>query len=71
MIKTVMLVVPTLFRTKDRKKLAMDPWEQKEKLDYALHHEHYHVKLLIAYEYRKVLYTQYILEKEEIDGDEN
>lgn len=69
MIETAIIVVPTLWKRKDERRLAMDPWEQKAHLDYALHKEHYRVKQMIVYEYRKVLYTQYVLEKEVTDGN--
>lgn len=69
MVETAIIVVPTLWKGKDDRKLAMDPWEQKAHLDHALHEEHYHVKIMISYEYRKVLYTQYVLEKEVDDGN--
>lgn len=68
MVNTVIIIVPTLWKGRDEKNLVVDPWEQKATLDHYLHEEHYHVKLMIAYEYRKILYTQYVLEKEDIDG---
>lgn len=70
MIVTAIIVVPTLWHSKDTRKLAMDPQEQKAHLDHALHKEHYRVKQMITYEYRKVLYTQYVLEKE-VSNDNN
>lgn len=87
MVETAIIVVPTLWKRKDerklvmdpwkrkderelwKRKLAMDPWEQKDVLDHALHKEHYRVKQMLTYEYRKVLYTQYVLEKEVSDDN--
>ena len=69
MVETAIIVVPTLWKREDERKLAMDPWEQKAVLDHALHEKHYRVKQMITYEYRKVLYTQYALEKEVSDGN--
>lgn len=70
MVETAIVVVPTLWKRKDERKLVMDPWEQKALLDHALHKEHYRVKQMITYEYRKTLYTQYVLEKE-VSNDNN
>ena len=82
MVETAIIVVPTLWKRraerklamdpwkrKAERKLAMDPWEQKGILDHALHKEHYRVKQMLTYEYRKVLYTQYVLEKEVSDDN--
>lgn len=69
MVETAIIVVPTLWKRKDERKLIMDPWEQKEVLDHALHKEHYRVKQMLTYEYRKALYTQYVLEKEVSDDN--
>ena len=69
MVETAIIVVPTLWKRKDERKLAMDPWEQRAVLDHALHKEHYRVKQMLTYEYRRALYTQYVLEKEVSDDN--
>ena len=69
MVETAIIVVPTLWKRKDERKLAMNPWEQKDVLDHALHKEHYRVKQMLTYEYRKALYTQCVLEKEVSDDN--
>lgn len=65
MIKTCIIVVPTLW-TDDMPtdSDSINASEQKAKLDRALHQEHYRVKLMNNYEYKGVLFTQYVLEKE-------
>lgn len=62
MIQTCIIIVPTLW-TDDKPFGSIDTEEQKAKLDKALHQEHYRVKLMNNYEYKGVLFTQYVLEK--------
>lgn len=57
MVETAIIVAPTLWKRKDGRKLAMDPWEQKDVLDHALHKEHYRVKQMnIARHYIHSMY---------------
>lgn len=62
MIETCVIVVPTLW-TDNKPFDSIEANEQKAKLDRALHQEHYRVKLMNNYEYKGVLFTQYVLEK--------
>lgn len=63
MIETAVIVVPTLWVGNNPDVSGFDPSGSKQKLDFALHKKHYRVKLMNNYEYKDILFTQYVLEK--------
>lgn len=63
MIETVIMTVPTLWTKNNIDAYELNPVEEKRNLDIALHKEHYRVKLMNNFEYRGILFTQYVLER--------
>lgn len=66
-MKTEVIMVPTMFREDFRWSVlpeTLNPEKQKAKLDELLS-EGYRIKLMNDFVYEKVVFTHYVLEKEE------